>query len=191
MLAASLTVSLQTTFWLIFLQWRNTSKLRKAQVDAAHTAQHTYGVYHASFRHLVLEKNLYWAFRVFGFRDFEFWDFCILVHNINHFRALGSPFQDGRRSGSSILNCRMKRSKTLTLIFARSDCFKLLNAKNLSKTVKKCTSVVKKLLFHVFKKEIWWKHWPNTNEMNTVSMKSLAGTVVTIPARSESRKIVG
>ena len=41
-----------------------------------------------------------------GFRNFKLWNFYILVRNILRFRALGSPFQDGRRPQIPILNCR-------------------------------------------------------------------------------------
>ena len=36
---------------------------------------------------------------------FWFWDFCILVRTILHFRALVCPFCDGRRPRTLIFNC--------------------------------------------------------------------------------------
>ena len=49
---------------------------------------------HENFWYLVLKKKLY-SDVVFGFRDFGFWDFCILLRNILRFRPLGCPFPDG------------------------------------------------------------------------------------------------
>ena len=36
--------------------------------------------------------------RVCCIEIFGFLDFCILVRNVSRFRALGSPFQDGRKT---------------------------------------------------------------------------------------------